>query len=99
MKTKTFLLLCLFLGIGLTQLSAQNKTLQVRVMNAEYHTSVYCDGVFVDFLNGTATLHMVYHLKDGNWLWEMDQYKGEATGLYGEDFKISEIDFFKEVNG
>ena len=24
MKTKTFLLLCLFLGFGLTQLSAQN---------------------------------------------------------------------------
>ncbi len=106
MKTKTFLLLCLFLGIGLTQLSAQNKTMQVRVMNAEYHTSVFCDGVFVDFLEGTATLHMITHFKDGNWQWEVDQYKGEAVsvgledengnliGGTGEVFKISEIDYF-----
>jgi hypothetical protein len=105
MKIKTFLFLCLLLGFGLAQLTAQNNTVQYKIKDAEYHTHVFCEGVHVDFLEGTATLHLVYHLKDGNWQWEIDQYKGEAVsvgfkdengiliGGTGEAFKISEIDY------
>ena len=85
MKTKTFLLLCLFLCMATTQLFSQNKTVQFRVKDAEYHTHVFCEGVHVDFLSGTATLHQVYHLKNGNWQWEIDQYKGEAVSVGFED--------------
>jgi hypothetical protein len=106
MKTKTLFLLCLLIGIGLTELSAQNKTVQLKVKDVEYHTHVFCDGVHTDFLQGTGNLHMVYHLKDGNWQWEIDQWKAEAVsvgfldengekiGGTGEIFKASEIDFF-----
>jgi hypothetical protein len=105
MKTKTFLFLCLLLGMATTRLFSQNKTEQVMIKDAEYHTYVFCDGVLVDFLQGTARLHMVSHLLDGNWQWEIDQYKGEAIsvgiddgngnliGGTGEVFRVSEIDF------
>ena len=85
---------------------SQNKTGQFMVKDAEYHTYVFCDGVFVDFLSGTARLHAVYHLKDGIWQWEIDQYKGVAIsvgiddgngnriGGTGEVFRVSEIDFW-----
>ena len=81
MKTKTFFILCLIIGMATTRLFSQNKTVQFKVKDAEYHTYVFCDGVQVDFLSGTARLHVVYHLKDGNCQREIDQYKGEATSV------------------
>ena len=107
MKIKTFLFLCLLLGFGLAQLTAQSNTVQSKIKDAEYHTHVFCEGQHVDFLEGTATIHVVYHLKDGNWQWEIDQCKGEAVsvgftdengnliGGTGEVFKISEIIYIR----
>lgn len=92
MKTKTFFILCLIIGMANTRLFSQNNTLQWKVMDAEYHTAVFCDGVQVDFLTGVARVHVVYHQKDGNFQMSIDQYHGEATGLYGEVFQITEID-------
>jgi hypothetical protein len=55
MKTKTFLLLCLFLGIGLTQLSAQNgkggtngTTTYLYLNDYGWTFPIYCDGALVD---------------------------------------------------
>jgi hypothetical protein len=81
MKTKAFFIFCLIMGMATTLLFSQNNTVQYKVRDAEYHTYVYCDGVLVDFLSGAARLHVVYHLKDGIWQWEIDQYKGEAVSV------------------
>lgn len=110
MKTKTLLFLCLFLGLGLTQLSAQNKAVQYKVMDAEYHTAAFCGGVQVAFLQGTARLHIVYHEDFKSGWFEIDQYKGEAVSVgftdengnfvpgTGEDFEVKEIDHFSFPN-
>lgn len=70
MKTKTFLLLCLFLGIGLTQLSGQNtKTYPytVPIVGNSYVISIVCNGVEVDQIAYPAS----YDLK------ERDHYKND----------------------
>jgi hypothetical protein len=36
--------------------------------------------------------HVIDHYKNGNWQWEIAQAKGEATGLYGEVFQLTETD-------
>ncbi len=45
MKTKTLLLLCLFLGIGLTQLSAQKTTVKYAMGGDALPEPILCDGV------------------------------------------------------
>jgi hypothetical protein len=98
MKTKTFLLLCLFLGIGLTQLSAQNGK------NNSYnetwdgvwgwYTTVYCHGVQVDYMEGVGDVHIVDHYVNGVWQWEHIYYKnGVGTSDWtDETFKFTELD-------
>jgi hypothetical protein len=99
MKTKTFLLLCLFLGIGLTQLSAQSNekninrsyTTRMEITNGIF--PITCDGVDVDWLTCVGTLHAVDHVKNGVLQWEIDQVKWEATSTKtGEVFKGKELD-------
>ena len=62
------------------------------MVDAEYHTNVFCDGVLVDFVSGVARLHIIFHGNYESGWWEIDQFKGEAKGLYGENFTIKEID-------
>jgi hypothetical protein len=97
MKTKTFLLLCLFLGIGLTQLSAQNgKDATGSVVyyypHADFYTDIWCNGVFVDWIVGEGTAHVVDHYKNNVFQWENLNYSGTATGLHGDIYTFSEID-------
>jgi hypothetical protein len=75
MKTKVFILLCLF-GIGMTQLSAQtppaNKngtgaTVDTRVFE-NFGFPVYCDGIFADLLTGTVVIQEVIIWKNGVWI-------------------------------
>lgn len=74
MKTKTFFLICFFLGIGLTQLSAQpdNKkgtgTVSFDVIWDGYWQPISCGGV-VDIIYGTTIVHNVMHYVDGNPIW------------------------------
>lgn len=98
MKTKTFFLICLFLGIGLTQLSAQNgkngngAVSLWKVWNG-YWQPVYCDGVNVDNLYGTVTYHVVVHYKNGIVISENVHYTGVVqSSISTEEFKLSEID-------
>ena len=108
MKTKTLLLLCLFLGIGLTQLSAQNGkngtgSVQVKSVWDSYNIPipVICNGEEQDMLVGSVYLHGVMHFKDGVWLWNNVTYFGEVTSkktgvVYSvkDIFKISTYDLY-----
>jgi hypothetical protein len=55
MKTKTFFLVCLFLGVGITTLSAQNGkngsgNLKYELTLDNWAGPVFCDGVLFDFV-------------------------------------------------
>ncbi len=100
MKTKVFFLICLFLGFGFTQLSAQNSnstgtyTLQWK-FTATYWTPVYCGEQLIDELSGgEIIIHVVVHRKDGKRVWRTDQIRGEVTSAKEpyEVFEIVEID-------
>ena len=85
MKTKTLILLCLLLGIGFTQLSAQSVSYY---MEWDYWTPIYCDGVQVDYVTGTATAHVVEHYTDGELVWLKMHSYGEVTSESGEVFTL-----------
>jgi len=98
MKTKTLLCLCLFLGIGLTQLSAQNDKngtgSVVYYHLSEFYTDIWCNGVFVDWIVGEGTGHVVDHYKNNVLQWSVFTYSGTATGLNGDIYTFREIDKF-----
>lgn len=99
MKTKTFLLLCLFLGMGLTQLSAQNGknstgSVAYDYSNLGWWTPIYCDGVQVDVIKGMGDVHIIDHYNDGNWQREfLVSWSGVGTSMRtGETFTFKEQD-------
>jgi hypothetical protein len=99
MKTKTFFLLCLFLGFGLIKLSAQNGndgtgSVVHYVPNGDFWADIVCDGVYVDGISGTATGHVVDHYNNGVFQWEDWTYRGTAIGLHGDIYTFDEIDKF-----
>jgi hypothetical protein len=105
MKTKTFLLLCLFLGIGLTQLSAQNGKNGTGTDISDYpneywYTEVYCDGVQVDFIEGTGDVRIINQWVDGVWQWQIASCSGVGTSDWtGETFTFKErVHFYYNNN-
>lgn len=99
MKTKTFLLLCLLLGIGTTQLSAQSNDKNINRSYAYWFEiptggmfPVSCDGVDVDWLYYGTNLHVVAHVQNGVFQWQIFEAKWEATSSTGEIFKGKEFD-------
>jgi hypothetical protein len=105
MKTKALLLICLFLGIGLTQLSAQNEkgtgsvvTLETFDAGAFSEPVFSTDGVIIDWLNGPITAHYVRHYKDGFWVSEIAHFYGElVSDATGEVFSINDNYKTREV--
>lgn len=97
MKTKTLLLLCLFLGIGLTQLSAQNSQKDSPKTYSEWvertwSDPVYCNGELIDWLDCTLTMHHVAKFVQGEWLHCWGQATGTAVSQNnGEHFTIKDI--------
>jgi hypothetical protein len=100
MRTKTFLLLGLFMGIALAQLSAQpdnhNGTGAVVFkfgsdMVLAIGIPVLCGDQDMNFLVGDCKVHWVDHWKMGNWLSFTAVIHGEVTGKDGEVFKINEV--------
>lgn len=98
MKTKTLILVCLLFGIGLGRVSAQNSNSE-GTKSVSYWTddhfwsSIYCNGVWVDFISGIITWHIVEHYKDGVIQQLICQGKGEVKSEYtGETFQVSELD-------
>ena len=93
MKTKTFLLLCLFLGIGLTQLSAQSYKWEG---NGWWECPVYCHGIQIDNIAGYGDAHVIDHYKAGEWVWEILTIKGVGWSTNdNEEFTFSEQDKIK----
>jgi len=105
MKTKIFLLFCLFLGIGLTQLSAQNKKGTGSVVTLEtYEEGLFSEPVFssdgqvIDWLNGPITAHYVRHYKNGFWVSEIAHFYGDlVSDATGEVFSINDHYKTREV--
>jgi hypothetical protein len=100
MKTKTLLFVCLFIGVGLTQLSAQKtKTYSsvVPIEGNDYIISVICDGKEVDKLAypNNYDLKQRVHYKDDVMEWA----KGFVTkALYtslmtDEVFKTNDMEY------
>ncbi|MEI8115252.1 MAG: hypothetical protein WCI54_16595 [Bacteroidia bacterium] len=101
MKTKVFLFVCLFLGIGLTQLSAQDFSLPKNGENGSvtsrfttwYWLPVYIDGVMVDELSGDVEWHIIIRYKNGAMINVIDKITGiSIQSKTGENFTGSEID-------
>jgi hypothetical protein len=106
MKTKTFLLVCLFMGIGLTQLSAQ-KWPSGSHNNPTFYTytgewTIDCDGVRVDVLEGTLKAHISQFEipgEDGGesiLIWAIAKFSGKLTSIYApyEVYEIQDIDIY-----
>ena len=105
MKTKTFFMLCLLLGIGSTQLYAQlqypdpyahNKHgtgATITTGGSEYWVwvPVFCNEEFVGLLSVDYTVHYLDHWKDGNWISYVISVQGEAKSeATGEIFEFNE---------
>ena len=94
MKTKTFLLLCLFLGIGLTQLSAQappnmpdgTKSV-VWTFTGSWEQVISC-GSYQDVLNGIITFHETDLFKNGVMTRGENHGDGILTNSKGDEFVI-----------
>lgn len=109
MKTKTFLLLCLLLGMAMTQVSAQKKpsgshNVPLFYTWAEYWAPVYCGGVLVDQLVGSMSYHLSQYCistPDGDvTVWGIQVFSGTATSSTGsgEVFTVHEVDKYYGPN-
>jgi hypothetical protein len=106
MKTKTFLLACLLLVIGLTQLSGQNSNSQLTRAYQGWFANgwgcpVFCNDVMVDELEGIFWEHCVDVVKNDFWVKEVAQLKGEATSTRFpyEVFQVNELDKIIPLEG
>jgi hypothetical protein len=106
MKTKTFLLLCLFMGFGLTWLSAQcdekNGNHPVEYWwTTDGYLPLVCSDVApkswldpdFEWLHATVNIHVVQKCRDGHPYLTLWKVKWEdATSTSGEVFKVRETD-------
>lgn len=96
MKLKSILMiLCLFAGAGLTQLSAQNpepEGISSWWVERTIWTPVFCDGVFHEWVSGELKAHVVEKYKDGIWVRQISQIHGEVTGYWsGVNYKFKRV--------
>lgn len=107
MKTKTLLLICLFLGIGLTQLSGQNGQNGTTGSYSEWYEAswdmpIFCpneQGVLVqtDNLKATLWVHHKAHFLKGDWLTCYVQCSGTAVSVGFKDENGNQIGGTGEV--
>lgn len=100
MKTKTFFLLCLFLGIGLTRISAQNGKNGTGAVTTLYHGDwdeyyidipVACNNTEVDRLVGKVTVSGEVFFKLGVFMHENKIFIGEVSSVKtGEIFSVND---------
>lgn len=89
MKTKTFLFLCLLLGIGLTQLSAQKTTVKYATGGEALPEPILCDGVEYWLTGVYFGQEIDIYYKDGELKKGINHLKGELTnGETGEIFQV-----------
>ncbi len=97
MKIKLLACLGLIIGMALTPLYAQNGKNETgsftESYEAEWEMPVFCDGVLVDVLQASLTVHHIGHYLHGDWLWCYVQCNGTAiSSKTGEEFIVKEID-------
>jgi hypothetical protein len=107
MKTKGFLLFCLFLGIGLAELTAQNgnsnkninRTYVLKYENSQGFFLVTCDGTSFNPLTGVGDATEEVHCSKGIPVWDKWEVHWTATNSStGEIFKSRELDKLEIVN-
>ena len=98
MKTKTFLLICLMLGIGITRLTAQTDAYKITEAGGLF--PVTCDGENIEYVIYTCDFKWLAHSQDGRLKWvKVVDCKWTFTNLYGEEFMVREMDPAVEVYG
>ena len=103
MKTKGVLLLCLFMGISLTQLSAQTTKYNGWVLSKEtFEAGMFSEPVFssdgkvTDWLNGSITANYARYYRNGKLAIEMAHFYGELASSSGEVFRLN--DYYITMN-
>jgi hypothetical protein len=87
MKTKTFFILCLLLGIVFTQLSAQNANngngsdVSWLTWDTYYIPVFSSSGEQIDILFGPVTYHNLGHFENGLLTWFKQNYHGEVESV------------------
>jgi hypothetical protein len=99
MKTKTLLLLCFYLCVAATQLSAQQTRTYpevITVSDNDYDLYIICDGAVVDILNypDLYSFKGRVHYKDGEMKWFSDELINAqfTSAITGEVFKGQSIE-------
>jgi hypothetical protein len=98
MKTKTFLLLFLFLCIANTKMLAQSSDLEKNhtyVSETSQVLSIFpveCNGGPIEILTGYMDIRTIEHFNNGQWEFGIAINKGEYISSTGENFKTSELD-------
>jgi hypothetical protein len=93
MKTKVFLMICLLMGLGLSQASAQTRNVKMEgTVPGGYFIPVFCDGTLVDYLTGDFSYKVEIHFVDGIPIWQLGQVKGQVASSSGELFSLKETD-------
>ena len=84
MKKKSIFLviISLFLGGGLLNLSAQSESVWA---SNDFFTEVHCDGVMLGWVYGTLEVHFVPHYKDGEWIFTNYRAKGAAQCTFSDE--------------
>lgn len=91
MKTKTFILICLFLCFGITKISAQTEVYKFSPVGGAF--PVTCDGINIFVLDCTASLTFLVHKQGGRVVWVDGIFNWTATNSStGEVFKGREQD-------
>ena len=95
MKTKAFIMVCLFIGISIIEASAQKGTpfraYPARVQDGYGSLMVSCDGVNVDFLEYTWDGTDIFKIREeGTTLKEICHWKFTSVAT-GEEFKTVEL--------
>ena len=95
-------ILCLFVGAGLIQLSAQNLEPEGNSywIETNWWVPVFCDGEMVDWVHGYMKVHAVEKYKDGILVRQIVQAHGNAVSLFtDEEFKLKEHGKWYPVEG
>ena len=105
MKWKHLLMIFCLFGAGLAQLSAQNgnkdngnKAVSAWVEVPRWIVDVYCDGQWVDYVEGAGLVHWVTKTKNGELIWERVNAHITAESASGEVFKYIEVDFIPKTS-
>jgi len=94
-KIFSLMIICLFIGAGLTQLSAQsnNRAISFWEEVGHWQVDVFCGEEWTDFIVGEGKVHFLEKFKKGERVWQKTNSNMTATGLSGENFKYIEQDW------